>query len=589
MSDRLHALSRAPATWIALALALLVAWVHAPLFATGGVLGAPGTDVIRAAWGLDHQASALPGLPFWTDRVGFPEGVKLIVLPMLSSLLGAPFTLLGPVAGYDAWVLALLWASGFATAMLVRAVSGSAAAGLLGGAAIVVQPMLLLAVTDGTPEYVALWPLPTALLATWAAARPTAPSLSMPVIAGLLWGFVALDSPYHAVFGLPFLPIVAWGMPRRNLVAFVIAGLLGGAVLAGAYYGLPVGDVEDQRRGTNAVQASVWHQWETGTTNKPWDYTLAPGFVPLATVAGALALAMLRPLRALPWVLVAVLCFVVAMGASEENASWLARTYGATAGRVGSAVAALNEALPVPVVRFPRRWLVPGALALAVAAGIGLSRLPKGWPRALVAVPLAVAVVVHTLALTGYRAALPVFPAPSAAFADFIRAHEADGAVLALPTIRGSSTIATRREDIPIWAGLDPAIRSADQLWIQLATGRATVYVPEGVRTMQRRTARERETEKLLRDLDDLTVPQTQGRAIPPSATQEPPRRAAAAKHLVARGLRFVAIDEALYGAEGLALARATFAGLIAEDRHFDDGTGVTVWVVAEAEENLAN
>ncbi|MES2638778.1 MAG: hypothetical protein V4850_04830 [Myxococcota bacterium] len=584
LADRLHTLLRAPATWVALALAVLVAWVHAPLFASGGILGAPGTDVIRAAWGLDHQARALPGLPFWTDRVGFPEGVKIIVLPMISSLLGAPLhALLGPITGYDAWVLALVWASGFATAMLVRTVSGSAAAGLLAGATIVVQPMLLLAITDGTPEYVALWPLPTALLATWAAARPgiAGPtSLRMPIAAGLLWGVVALDSPYHAVFGLPFLPIVAWGMSRRNLLVFAIAGLVGGALLVAAYVGLPVGDVEDQRRGTNAVQAAVWYQWETGTTNKPWDYTLAPGFVPLATVAGALALAMLRPLRALPWVLVAVLCFVVAMGASEENASWLGRTYGATAGKVGNAVAALNEALPVPVVRFPRRWLVPGALALATAAGIGLSRLPRGWPRVAVAIPLAVSVVVHTLALTGYRAALPVFPAPTAAFADFILTHEADGAVLALPTIRGSSTIATRREDIPIWAGLDPAIRSADQLWIQLATGRATVYVPEGMRTMERRTAREQETQKLLRDLDDLTIPQTQGRPIPPSATQEPPRRAAAARRLVQRGLSFVAIDEVLYGPEGIALARLAFTGHIVEDRHFDDGTGVTVWVV---------
>ncbi|MDP2307252.1 MAG: hypothetical protein Q8P18_14595 [Pseudomonadota bacterium] len=581
MSARLDALLRAPATWLALALAVLVAWVHAPLFASGGMLGAPGTDVIRAAWGLDHQANALPGLPFWTDRVGFPEGVKIIVLPMISSLLGVPLhAVLGPIFGYDAWVLALLWASGFATALLVRAVSGSAAAGLLAGAAIVVQPMLLLAITDGTPEYVALWPLPTALLATWAAARPGPTSIRLPLVAGLLWGLVALDSPYHAVFGMPFILIVAWGMSRRNMLAFGAAVLVSVGILAAAYYGLPVGDLDDQRRGTNSVQLSVWYQWEMGRTNKPWDFTLAPGFVPIATVAGALALAMLRPVRSLPWVLVAVFCFAVAMGASEDNASWLVRAYGATAGKIGGAVAALNEALPVPVVRFPRRWLVPGALALSVAAGIGLSRLPTGWPRLVVALPLAVAVVAHTLALTGYRVALPVFATPSASFADFILAHESDGAVLALPSVRGSNTIAIRREDIPIWAGLDPAIRSADQLWIQLATGRPTVYIPEGMRTMARRTARDVELEKLLRDLDDLTLPVSQGRAIPPSATQEPPRRAAAAARLVERGLRFVAIDEALYGVEGLALARLPLVEHIVEERHFDDGTGVTVWVL---------
>ncbi len=564
---------------LAVAIAAVVSWMHGPLFANGGVLGAPGTDVIRGAWGLDHQARALPGLPVWTDRVGFPEGVKIVVLPLISSVLGAPLhALLGPVAGYDAWVLALLWASGFATALLVRALSGSSAAGLLAGVALVVQPMVLLAITDGTPEYVAVWPLAAALFATWAARKHE--GLVLPVVAGLLWVVVALDSPYHAVFGLPFLPIALWGTTRRNLLAFGVAGLVGGLALVAAYWGLPVGDVEDQRRGTNAVQLFVWHQWETRNVGKPWDYTLAPGFVPLATIAGALALAALRPLRALPWLLAAALCFVLAMGDSAENAIWLERTYGPTAGSIGRAVVAFNEAVHVPVVRFPRRWLVPGALGLAVAAGIGLSRVPWSWARLAIAVPAAAGVLLHTLDLTGYRRALPTFPAPAAAFATFIAEHPADGAVLALPTIRAANTAAVRREDIPIWASLDPAIRSADQLWIQLATGRPNVYVPQGMRTMQRRTAREQELEKLLRDLDDLTLPQTTGRSIPPSATQEPPRRAAAAARLIERGLRFVALDAALYGPDGLATAKLPFAGHIAEERTFDDGTGVVVWVL---------
>lgn len=564
---------------LAVVLAAVVAWMHAPLLASGGVLGAPGTDVIRAAWGLDHQVRALPGLPFWTDRIGFPEGVKIIVLPMVSTLFGAPLhVLLGPIAGYDAWVLTLLWASGFCTALLVRAMSGSSAAGLLAGVAIVVQPMILLAITDGTPEYVALWPLPAALLLTWAARREA--GLGLPIAAGLSWAIVALDSPYHAVFALPFVPIALWGYSRRNFLVLCTAGVLGGIAVIGAYVGLPVGDVEDQRRGTNAVQLFVWNQWETGNVGKPWDYTLAPSFIPVATVAGALALAALRPLRTLPWLIVAVLCVTFAIGDNPENPLWLERAHGPTAGSVGRAVVAFNEAVHVPVVRFPRRWLVPAALALSAAAGIGLSRLPWEWLRLGIAVPAAVAVLVHTLALTGYRRALPTFPTPNAAFATFIEEHPASGALLALPTIRAANTIATRREDIPIWANLDGAIRSADQIWIQLATGRANVYVPHGMRTMERRTARERELETLLRDLDDLTLPQTTGRAIPPSATQEPPRRALAAGRLVDSGLAFVALDAALYGPEGLALAKAPFADRIVEERTFEDGTGVVVWVV---------
>lgn len=561
------------------ALAGLVLWVHAGWLHRGGVLGAPGTDVFRAAWGLDHQVRSLPGLPFWTDDIAFPEGVKVVILPMISTIWGAPLhALFGPITGYGAWVLALLWASAFATALLARALSGSTAAGLLAGAAMTVQPMMLLAVTDGTPEYVALWSMPAALLATWLARREA--GLALPVIAGLSWAVVALDSPYHAVFALPFLPIAVWGMSRRNLLVFGLAGLFGGLAVLGAYWGLPVGDVEDQRRGGNAVQLFVWNQWESGQVRKAWDYTLAPGFVPVATIAGAVALALLRPLRSLPWLLVAALCFAFALGDAVENAQWAARAHGETAGAVARAVASFNESVHVPVVRFPRRWLVPAALALGVAAAIGLSRLPWELLRLAIALPAAAATVHHTLTLTRYREALPRFDAPTAEFARFIEAHDAAGAVLALPTIRAAKTAAVRREDIPIWAELDEAIRSADQIWIQLATGRPNAYYPQGMRTIVRRTARDRTYESLIRDLDDLTLPQTTGNAIPPSATMEPQRRAAAAARLVDRGLRFVALDAALYGPEGLALAKLPFAERIVEERTFEDGTGVVVWVV---------
>lgn len=566
-------------TALAVALLGLVLWVHAPWLADGGVLGAPGTDVFRAAWGFDHQVRALPWPPFWTDRIGFPEGVKVVVLPMLSTIAGAPLhVVLGPIVGYGAWVLGLLWASGLTTALLTRQLAGSTAAGLLAGAAIVVQPMILLAITDGTPENVALWSLPAALLLARLARDHHGRALS--VAAGLAWGVVALDSPYHAVFGLPFLPIVLVGARLRSLGFFAIGGVLAVLAVVGAYVGLPVGDVEDQRRGTNAVQLFVWHQWETGRMRQAWDYTLAPGFVPVATIAGAVALALLRPLRTLPWLLVAALCFALALGDAQDNTIWLERTYGPEAGAVGRAVVAFNDAVHVPVVRFPRRWLVPAALGLAAAAGIGLSRVPWELLRLAIALPAAALTAHHTLALTRYREALPRFEAPQAAFAEFVADHDADGAILALPTIRAANTAAVRREDIPIWASLAPAIRSADQQWIQLATGRASVFYPQGMRTMERRTARDAELERLVRDLDDLTLPQTTGRPIPPSATQEPDRRAAAAARLVVRGLRFVALDAAVYGPEGLDLAKAAFAERIVEERTFDDGTGVVVWVV---------
>ena len=319
-----------------------------------------------------------------------PEGVKILILPALSSILGAPLTLLGPAAGYDAWILALSWGTGLATAVLVRLLSGSAAAGLLAGAVTVVQPMHLLAITDGTPELVAFWGVPAALALTWHARDA---DRRWAVAAGLAWAGVALDSPYHAVFAVPFVPLVLPGFSRSN-AGWLAVGLLAGALLLGAaYYGLPVGIGDEQRRGGNAAQLAVWWQWEAGQLQRPWEYTLAPAFTPLTVLAGGVVLAGLHPRRSLPWVLVGILCLVLALGEGGDNPAWAARYLGPTPGRVAGAIATFNHALPVPVVRFPRRWLVPAAFAIAVAAGIGVGRLPRPWLRLAVAVPLAVLAV----------------------------------------------------------------------------------------------------------------------------------------------------------------------------------------------------
>ncbi|MFZ5479838.1 MAG: hypothetical protein ACOZNI_23945, partial [Myxococcota bacterium] len=303
-------------------LAALVMWVNAPLLREGGLLGAPGTDAPRAAWGLAVTADALPGLPFWTDHVGFPVGVKLLALPMVSNVWGWPLhAALGPVLGYDAWILALTWAAGLAAALLVEEVSGSAAAGLLAGALLVVQPMLCLAISDGTPELVAFWGVPATLLALWRARR--AAGLGWPIAAGLLGGATALDSPYHAVFTLPFVPVAVWGTRPRNLVATALAAGLAGAMIVVAYWGLPL-SASDENRATNSTLVRVWWQWEHGTNKRPWDFTLGPGFIPVATIAGALGLAALRPLKALPWVLVAAACLALSLGPARDNVEQLA-------------------------------------------------------------------------------------------------------------------------------------------------------------------------------------------------------------------------------------------------------------------------
>lgn len=551
-----------------------MAWLHAAVLRDGGFLGAPRSDVLRAVWGLDLPIAALPDPVLWTDYVGFPAGAKVVLLPFLSTHLGSPLTVFfGPALGYTLWILVLLWATGVATAWMTERWAESGAAGLLAGTWIVLQPMLFAAVTDGTAEFVAFWAVP-ATIAAFHHARTSRPWARAAAVLGVV---VALDSPYHAVFLAPFLPFCAWQLPRRYWWDVAGIALVGAALLVGLYYGLPIS--APQGGGANAVSLRIWQQWEAGGV-PGWDWTLGTGFIPSTLLAGGFALALLRPLRALPWLAVGLLALIWSLGPEDENPRMLARWLGAPGGPLGEVVTWLNTTGAPPVVRFPRRWLVPAALALGAAAGLGLTRVPQERYRYLLALPLAVGAVWVTIGITGYRDHLPHFQVPDYAFARFVREHEGRGAVLFLPRVRGARSH-TARQDLPVFAELGKELTSADLLYLQVATRRASVFLPDGLRTIRQRYSFGNELERFLRDLDDLTNPQTTGSPIPPSALNEPERRRAAATSLVVEGLGFVVIDEAIFGADGLARVQEPFAATLVEARHFDDGTGVTVLVVA--------
>lgn len=559
----------------ALLLTLLVAWLHAPL-ADGGLLGESGTDVFRAVWGFDHQSRALP-LPFWTDRVGFPAGEKLLILPFVSSILGAPLHwVLGPWVGYDVWMLVLLAAGGIATAWWVGETSRSPSAGLLAGVGMVTQPSILLAMTDGTPEHAAFWSVPALFAALWHTSR--SPLRRWPVLAGVLATVVALDSPYHAIFVVPIVPFLWWQCSWRGRLRFAATAAVGAALVALLYYKLPLAGPLDNRW-DNAARLSVWTQWDLRRVGSAWDYTFTPAFIPVLSLAAAVGLAVLRPARSWPWLAATALFLALALGANSDNAATLDGWAPGVGKVIGDAVASFNEAVAPSAIRFPRRWLVPAALALWTAAGLGLSRLPAEWMRLAVTVPIGAGLVWLTLDRTGYHEAFPEIAPPEPEFAVFVREHPTEGAALILPTVRGASRKHERFE-LPIYANLDDSIRSADLPFLQVALGRAVVNQPQGLFTMVPRKRQSDRVARLVQDLNDLCVPQTMGTAVPPSAIQEPERRAEAAEYLISRGLRFVVLDEQLYDDEGLAHARAPFASHLAEERSFDDGTGVTVFVL---------
>ncbi len=563
----------------AVGLLAVVTWYAWPALAAGALIGAPNTDVVRAAWGLEHTWESLPWLPTWTSRVAFPMGATMLLLPQVSMVVGAPLVgVFGPVIGYDLWIVALWASAGIASAFLAFRLTGSAAAALLAGTVMVSQPMLFYAVTDGTAEFVAWWSVPAALGAVHAARwTPTGARLSRllwAVAAGVLLCIVAIDSPYHGVFCTPF---VLWVVNWRGWAAYRSTGavlLVGLALLAALYVDFPLAAPQDNTA-RNSVSLLVWQQWEAQRVQR-WDYTLGTGFVPWRVLAGLLALSLLRPFKALPWLVIATLALGWALNTHPDNLKVLQGWLGSLGLAINAGLAWLNTHFQPPIVRFPRRWLIPMAQAMAIAAAIGLTRIRQEGHRWLLVIPACVALVAHTESITHFRADLPRFVPPSPAFTTFIAESENPGAVLFLPRVRRARQW-TDRQQLPVFADISNDIASADQLWLQVACRRPSTGWPDGLRTIALRPVPDPLTEHLFHFLDDLSTFQTTGQPPPNSVFDHREEHPGTAESLVEAGLGFIAIDAAAYRDEDIALIRWAFATTLAGERHFEDGTGVTV------------
>jgi hypothetical protein len=85
---------------------------------------------------------------------------------------------------------------------------------------------------------------------------------------------------------------------------------------------------------------------------------------------------------------------------------------------------------------------------------------------------------------------------------------------------------------------------------------------------------------KLLRDMDDLSLPLTSGRAIPDSArdTRAGATRQTGLRELYTKGLRWVVVDQGVYTEEAMTIMRAHLQGWIDEEQAFTQGDGVLVF-----------
>lgn len=145
-----------------LALSLIVMAPVLPVFTTA-IPGGPIAEVDgwQNVWNLwwVHRALTTPTNPFFTDLLFYPQGVDLTLqtLNISNGILFLPVTaLFGPIAAYNAAVLAALVLSGVGGYALALRVSGDRLAAFIGGAIFAFSPFHLTKIWDGQLEMITL-------------------------------------------------------------------------------------------------------------------------------------------------------------------------------------------------------------------------------------------------------------------------------------------------------------------------------------------------------------------------------------------------------------------------------------------------
>jgi len=599
-----HSLSR-EALITAGILAVVVFWILAPLWPqlNDVILGDPDTDAIRGMWGFDHIRRSIipPDTVIWSSQINFPAGVTVLILPWVSCILLIPIGLLfGPLIGWNLVVAILLWSLGMALAWLVRITSGSWQAGIAMGSAMIAQPMLLHAISDGTPEHLALWSMP--LFLGLAIVSLQTMNTRWALAAGAMAIVVALDSPYNAiytalasVFILPWTLGRRWSAARRNqarwtLGTLVIVSAVGAVLIGGLYSFFPASASVDQEQVAlwqmNATDLRTWWQHDFKVTAIR-DASLAPTTIPAPILWMALVFAIIGAPRSLPWTLAGLAMIQLSLGLNPRIPVHLSHWLGSAGLPLGETLLNINKqmfAFPgISHIRFPQRWLVPAAMMLLVGGGFGLSRILAWLPRLKMPLVISISGVATVLGIRSSNLDLefPVQELPKVQFTEWIADQPENGALLMLPQMRPPSPTGLR-EDLPVFANIADSLSSSDVQYFQVLHRRAIVGYP----SLKTITANEPSANvyNLLRDWDDLAHPVLTGNPIPESAhdARADRKRQEGIMELTQEGMRWIAIDNGAYNDEAMAILRAQLQGWIEEETTFDEGDGVLVFTLRE-------
>ncbi|ABU60098.1 hypothetical protein [Roseiflexus castenholzii] len=443
-------------------LGILLTW---PLLLnlTNGVIGAvDGVDAYQNAWSLWWTAQALTSLrnPFFSPLLFYPDGVDLFWQPLGFSqgVLALPVTLtLGPVAAVNWIVLTSFTVGGYATFLLARRVTGNAAAALVAGATFICSPYHMEKVIDGNLEVAAIHWLPCYAYALLALLDR--PSWRRALAAGALLVWVSLGSWYYGLFAVLFTACAAgiwaygatrnaermhqlqrglqqamWGVAPLVILVMAIAPALYSLVTTGADEMLWDMRSIQRERSADLIDAflpnPVHPVW--GPAVRAWRNQIYPNAVIWNVSLGwiALGLGLLGATTAWRatwrWSLLALACFIVALGPELKIAGW-------------------HTGLPLPytliqdmpVIRSgqrPNHMMVMVSLSLSILAAYGFTVLQQHLiqhPSPIHMWSMALALIVPVAGIDGYAGTHTIVARRIHPF--YATLPPPDGAIIALP------------------------------------------------------------------------------------------------------------------------------------------------------------
>lgn len=591
--------------FVTVLLCLLLYWILIPIWPnlTTHILGDPETDAIRGMWGFDHIQRSLipPNTPIWSFELNFHAGVIALMLPWSTGLILSPIGMLfGPIIGWNIGVFLMFLGFGLSTAWLSKTLTGSWPAGALAGALAMSQPMLLYAMADGTPEHISLWGMPIFLAFAIIALEKNKSRHA--IFAGLMAIIIAFDSPYLVIYTLAIGAFVlppaiyrGWKQGFRTefiwtLGSFIAVILFGAIILISIYQFLPY-ETSDQAAQIelwkmNAADLRTWWQYEFQTTSSR-QTGLAPTTIPFMILWGCLAFTLIGAPRSLPWLFGGILMLFLAMGYNPRLPVHLSHWIGPSGVAMGAFILEINEklySLPgLGEIRFPQRWMVPSAFMFLIGSSYGVARFYH-WKRIRpfafgLSSILAAGGVFLCVKSSQIDILFPMQHLPKIEFAEWIAAQPGSGAVITLPQSRPRAA-SGKRADMDVFANLNEDLSSSDVQYFQSIHGRP-IYGSFSLKTLYVRDGN-KNIDLLVRNWDDLALPEISGKDIPSSAydPRKKGQRQNALTDFIQAGLRWVVVDEAKYNDEAMLILREQIGDRLKDEHHFDEGDGVLIFEV---------